>query len=68
MICLRPSVSHGQGQDKRTLDTVHYCYRLATPQGVPLEKFVDGCRVIMAFVREVEQICPGQIKVISSSC
>jgi len=33
-------------------------------QGVPLEKFVDGCRVIMAFVREVEQICPGQIKVV----
>lgn len=33
-------------------------------QGVPLEKFVDGCKVLMDFVAEIESVCPGQIKVI----
>jgi len=33
-------------------------------QGVPLEKFVAGCRVLMDFVEEVEQVRPGQIKVL----
>jgi len=33
-------------------------------QGVPLDKFVDGCRVMMDFVHKVETVCPGQIKTV----
>ena len=33
-------------------------------QGVPLDKFVEGCRVLMDFVGEVEALVPGQLAVI----
>ena len=33
-------------------------------QGVPLEKFVSGSRVLMDFVSVLEERCPGQIKVV----
>jgi len=33
-------------------------------QGVPLEKFVNGCRVLFDFVSVLEEKCPGQVKVV----
>lgn len=33
-------------------------------QGVPLDKFVSGSRVLMDFVSVLEKRCPGQIKVV----
>jgi len=33
-------------------------------QGVPLDKFVSGGRVLMDFVSVLEERCPGQIKVV----
>jgi len=33
-------------------------------QGVPLDKFVSGSRVLMDFVAVLEDRCPGQIKVV----
>ena len=33
-------------------------------QGVPLDKFVSGGRVLMDFVSVLEERCPAQIKVV----
>ena len=33
-------------------------------QGVPIDKFVSGVRVLLDFIRDIEAKCPGQIKVV----
>jgi len=33
-------------------------------QGVPIDKFVSGVRVLLDFIRDIEAKCPGQVKVV----